>query len=139
MYVYMVVVAIVGLLAGILLAACSKKAEGLEYGKLDKAGRVTNIVLIPVYIFVSVFCMAMGIFAYPGHKDGFLRVLGLIVAGFIPSASLFCGVGLGLSVRWRKKGMSKKSFWIQFLGLAAAALGLGMFFVFYGNLLGSIN
>ena len=53
MFLYTVIEAIVGLVAGILLAACSKKADGVVYGKLDKAGRITNILLILVYTCLS--------------------------------------------------------------------------------------
>ena len=139
MFVYLCVVAIVAVVAGVLLAVCSKKAEGLEYGKLDKAGRITNIVLIFVYAFLSFFCMAIGIFCHPGYDKGFLRILGWIVSFLIPTAPVFSGLGLGWSVALRKKGESKKSFAVQFLGLAALLMSVLLFFVFYGNLLGSIN
>ena len=59
MYLFAAVAAIVALIAGILLAACTKKTEGVVYGKLDKAGRITNIVLIPLYIFLTMFCIAI--------------------------------------------------------------------------------
>ena len=139
MYLYMVIEAVVAVVGGILLAVCSKKTEGVEYCKLDKIGRVTNIVLIPVYVFLSAFCIGIGLFAFPGYSKGFLRVLGWIVAKIIPSASLFCGFSLGFSVLLRKKGKSKQSFKVQFIGLAGAALCIAMFCAFYGNLLGSIN
>ena len=45
MYFYYALVAIIGLVAGIVIAARSKKAEGVAYGKLDKAGKITNILL----------------------------------------------------------------------------------------------
>lgn len=48
MYLYTTIEACIAVIAGILLAVCTKKADGVEYGKLDKAGRVTNILLIPV-------------------------------------------------------------------------------------------
>ena len=48
MYLYTALATILGLIAGIILAACTKKADNVTYGKLDKAGRITNIVLIPV-------------------------------------------------------------------------------------------
>lgn len=46
MYIYLIAEAVVGLLAGILIAACTKKATDVYYTKLDKAGRITNILLI---------------------------------------------------------------------------------------------
>lgn len=53
MFLYTVLEAIVGIVAGILLAAGTKKAEGVVYGKLDKVGRITNILLILVYLCLS--------------------------------------------------------------------------------------
>ena len=138
MELYIVIEAIVSVIAGLLLALCTKKADGVIYGKLDKAGRIINIVLIPVYAALSLFCMGIGIFCYPGY-EGFLRILGWIVAVIIPSAPLFCFVGLGLSVVLRKKGKSKQSFAIQFVGFASIVLSVLLFFVFYGNLLSSLN
>lgn len=138
MYLYVIIEAIVAVLAYVIIAACSKKTEGVVYGKLDKAGRITNILLIPAYAVLGLFTMALGIFSNPEY-DGILGVLGWIVAILIASAPLFCGLGLGFSVALRKKGRSKQSFAVQFAGLAAVALSLILFFVFYGNLLSSLN
>ena len=138
MFLYIIIQAIIAVVGGLLLALCSRKTDGAVYGKLDKAGRITNIVLIPIYALLSLFCMGIGIFCFPGY-EGFLRILGWIVAVIIPSAPLFCFGGLGLSVALRKKGRSKQSFAVQFVGFASAALSILLFLLFYGNLLGSIN
>ena len=138
MYLYTSVTAIIGLIAGILLAACTKKAEGVVYGKLDKAGRITNIVLIPVYIVLSLVYIAISIFTSPAH-DGFLGILSWLVCAIIAVAPASCGLGLGLSASMRKKGNSKLSFIVQFAGFAGCALGIILFLVFYGNLLSSLN
>ena len=138
MLIVIVLIAIAAVVAGILIAACSKKRDGVVYGKLDKAGRITNIVLIPVYICLALFTMAVSFFAYPEY-DGFLGILGWIVTVIIISAPLSCGLGLGFSVALRKKGKSKQSFAIQFLGLAGTALSIALFCIFYGNLLSSLN
>ena len=138
MFLYAVIAAGIALIAGILLAACTKKAEGVVYGKLDKAGRITNIVLIPVYIFLSLFCVVLSLFTSPDY-DGFLGILGWIVAIVMGSAALFCGLGLGSSVALRKKGKSKQSFAVQFAGILAIAITLILFFIFYGNLLRPLN
>ena len=132
------VAAIVALIAGILLAACTKKAEGVVYGRLDKAGRITNIVLIPLYIFLTMFCIAISMFSNPDH-GGFLEILGWIVCVIIASAPLSCGLGLGFSASLRKKGRSKLSFILQFAGIAGSALSISLFMLFYGNLLKSLN
>lgn len=138
MYLYTTIEAWVAVIAGILLAVCTKKADGVEYGKLDKAGRVTNILLIPVYVCLLPFCLFLGMIANPQY-DGFLGVLGWIVAIVMASAALFCGIGLGLSVAFRKRGKSKLSFAVQFAGLGGIGLTLLLFFVFYGNLLKPLN
>lgn len=138
MYLYTTIEACIAVIAGILLAVCTKKADGVEYGKLDKAGRVTNILLIPVYVCLLPFCLFLGMIANPQY-DGFLGVLGWIVAIVMASAALFCGIGLGLSVAFRKRGKSKLSFAVQFAGLGGIGLTLLLFFVFYGNLLKPLN
>ena len=138
MYLYTALATIIGLIAGIILAACTKKADGVTYGKLDKAGRITNIMLIPVYIVLSLVYIGITIFTSPAH-DGFLGVLSWLVCIIMAVAPASCGLGLGVSVSARKKGRSKLSFTVQFAGVAACALGIGMFLLFYGNLLDSLN
>ena len=138
MYLYTAIATIIGLVAGIILAACTKKAEGVTYGKVDKAGRITNIVLIPVYVVLSLVYIAISLFASPAH-DGFLGVLSWLVCIIIAAAPACCGLGLGLSASVRKKGRSKLSFIVQFAGVAACALGIILFLLFYGNLLNSLN
>ena len=138
MYLYVIIEAIVAVVAGLLIAICTKKADGVTYTKLDKVGRITNILLIPVYVCLSPLYLGLGLFSYTTH-EGLLGILGWIVAIIVASAALFCGLGLGFSVAFRKKGKSKLSFAVQFAGFAGIALSLLLFFIFYGNLLSSIN
>ena len=138
MFLYTVIEAIVGIVAGILLAVGTKKKEGGVYGKLDRAGKITNIVLIPVYACLSPLCLFLGMIFRPNH-DGFLGIIGWIVSIIGASAVLFCGLGLGSSVALRKKGKSKLSFAAQFAGAVGIALTLLIFFCFYGNLLKPLN
>ena len=60
MLLYTTIEAIVAVVAGILIAVCTKKANGVVYSKLDKAGRIINILLIPVYVFLSPLYMLLG-------------------------------------------------------------------------------
>ena len=138
MTLYTIIEAIVAVVAGILLAVCTKKADGVVYGKLDKAGRVTNIVLIIVYVMLAPLYMFLGMISMPDHT-GFLGLIGWIISIINGSAALFCGLGLGLSVALRKKGESKKSFAVQFAGFAGIALTVGMYCIFAGNLLSPLN
>ena len=138
MFLYTTIEAIAAVVAGILIAVYTKKADGVTSGKLEKAGRITNILLIPVYLCLSPLYLFLGMIANPRY-DGFLGILGWIVSIIMASAALFCGVGLGLSVAFRKKGKSKLSFAIQFAGVGGIALSVGLFFLFYGNLLRPIN
>ena len=138
MYLYTVIEAVVAVVGGLLLAVCTKKAEGVVYGKLDKIGWVTNILLLLFYLGFSYVYLFLGIIANPRY-DGFLGILGWIVAVIMASAALFCGIGLGLSVAFRKKGRSKLSFAVQFAGIGGIALTFLLFFLFYGNLLKPIN
>ena len=138
MFLYTTIEAIVAVIAGILLAVCTKKADGVIYSKLDKIGRVTNILLLLFYVGFSYVYLFLGIIANP-HYDGFLGILGWVVSVIMASAALFCGIGLGLSVAFRKKGRSKLSFAVQFLGVGGIALTFVLFFLFYGNLLKPLN
>ena len=138
MFLYTVIEAVVAVVAAILLAVFSKKEEGVVYGKLDKAGRITNILLILVYICLAPLYMFLGMISTPDH-GGFLGLLGWIVSIINASAALFCGLGLGFSVVLRKKGKSKLSFAVQFAGLVGIGLTVGMYCLFAGNLLSSLN
>ena len=138
MLLYIVIEAIVGIIVGILLAVRTKKADGVEYNTLDKVGRITNIVLIGIYIFLSPVYLVVGILSYPKY-EGFLGIIGWIVTIINASVALFCYLGLGGSVALRKKGKSKLSFAVQFAGLAAIVLTAAMYCLFAGNLLQSLN
>ena len=138
MFLYTIIEAIVAVVVGILVAVCTKRADGVSYGKLDKIGRVTNIALLLFYVGVSYVYLFLGMIASPRYQ-GFLGILGWIVAILMASAALFCGVGLGLSVAFRKKGRSKLSFAVQFTGVGGIALTFLLFFLFYGNLLRPLN
>lgn len=138
MFLYTVIEAIAGIVAFILLAVCTKKDDSVIYNKLDKAGMITNILLIPIYACVLPFCLFLGMISYPAY-DGFLGIIGWIVAIINASATLFCGLGLGFSVALRKKGKSKLGFAVQFAGLVGIALTLVMYMLFEGNLLESLN
>lgn len=138
MFLYTVLEAIIGIAAGIFLALGTKKADGVTYTKLDKAGRITNILLIPVYLCPAPLYLFLGMIASPAH-EGFLGFLGWVVSIVMASAALFCGLGLGFSAALRKKGKSKLSFAVQFAGLLGIGLTLALFFLFYGNLLSSLN
>ena len=138
MFLYTSIVAAVAVIAGILLAVCTKKPEDITDTKLDKAGRVTNILLLLVYVCLSPLYLFLAMIANPRY-DGFLGVLGWIVAIIMGSTALFCGLGLGFSVALRKKGKSKLSFAVQFSGVLGIAINLILFFLFYGNLLQPLN
>ena len=138
MFLYTSIEAIVAVVAGILIAACTKRADGVTYGKLDKVGRVTNILLLLVYVGFSYVYLFLGMIAHPRY-DGFPGILGWVISIIMASAALFCGIGLGLSVAFRKKGKSKLSFAVQFAGVGGIALTFVLFFLFYGNLLRPLN
>ena len=138
MFIYTVIAAVISVIAAIFLAVSTKKDQDVVYGKLDKAGRITNILLTLVYAGLSPLYLFLGIISSPRH-DGFLGILGWIVSIFIASTALFCGFGLGFSVRLRKKGKSKLSFAVQFTGLIGIGLTVGMYCLFTGNLLRYLN
>ena len=138
MFLYTVVEAIVAVVAGIFIARRAKRSDGVIYSRLDKAGRITNVFLALIYAVLSPLYLFLGMIAIPEY-EGFLGFLGLIVAIIIASAALSCGIGLGLSVALRKKGRSKQSFVVQFVGILGIGVSVALFFIFYGNLLSTIN
>ena len=138
MFLYTVIEAVAGLITAIVLASRTKKADNVTYGQLDRAGRITNILLIPVYLCLSPLYLFLGMISTPAHT-GFLGILGWIVSIFIASASLICSLGLGASVALRRKGRSKLSFAVQFAGLPAIGLTILLYSLFSGNLLEFLN
>lgn len=139
MFIYFILAAIAGLIAGVVIAVRSKKAEGVVYGKLDNAGRVTNILLIPVYAIAALFCSFIVLLGYIPEGEGILGVLSWIVAIIGATGPALCGLGLGASVALRKKGQSKLSFWVQFAGIAGLGITILFLVLFSGNLFGSLN
>jgi fumarate reductase subunit D len=138
MFLYTTIEAIVAVVVGIVVAVCTKRSDGVVYGKLDKAGRITNVVLVPIYVCLAPLYMFLGMISYPDHS-GLLGVLGWVVSIINASAALFCGLGLGFSVALRKKGKSKLSFAVQFAGVVGICLTVGMYCLFAGNLLSPLN
>lgn len=138
MGIYVFIEAIIGIIAGVLFATRTKKAEGVTYSKLDRVGAVINSVFFPLYVFALPFCLTIGWLSHPNH-DGILGVLGWMVSFFTSSAPLFCGLSLGISVALRKRGKGKLGFAIQFVGAIAIILTFVLFFSLYGNLLAPLK
>lgn len=130
---------ILGILIGLLLAFRTKKADGVTYTNLDRAGKIFNIVLLFVYAVLSPVYLFIGAISYPAYSSGILAVIGIILALIVDSVALCAAVGLGASVALRKKGKSKLSFAVQFAGIAAMGIMLVIFFLCYGNLFATIN
>ena len=139
MYSYFILAAIAGLVAGIVIVARSKKAEDVVYGKLDNVGKITNILLIPVYAIVSIFCLFIVMLGYIPDGEGLMGIVAWLLAIIGATGPALCGLGLGASVALRKKGKSKQSFWAQFAGLAGLAVTILFFLLFCGTLFGSLN
>ena len=138
MVIYTFITVLVGIIGGILIAVRSKRAEGVVYGKLDKAGRATNLFLAVVYVLTAPAYLFIGIISEPGG-EGLLFIPSLIVSAITASTAIFCGFGLGFSVALRKKGKSKMSFAAQFAGIVGIAITVIFYAVFAGNLISSLN
>ena len=139
MEIYVYIEAIVGIILGILLVTCTKKAEGVTYGRLDKIGRITNLALILVYAILAPANMFIGMISRPVSGGGILTVLAWIVAIISGSAVLFASLGLGFSVALRKRGKSKLSFALQFAGVIGIILTIGLYCIFCGSLFVPFN
>lgn len=114
---------IVGIVVGILIAVFSKKNEAAVETSLDRASVVTNLVLIPVYAVMSYIPVIMGAIADTTPGAGPLQgVLTVIISYIIAGAPIYCGISLGLSAAFRKKGKSKVAFIVQFAGVVCVVL-----------------
>lgn len=138
MTIYVILEAIVGIVLGFLLAFRTKQADDIEYGKLDKVGCVTNIMLACLYACASPVYLFLGLISYPA-REGFWGAIGWILCIIAASATLLCCLGLGYSVALRKKGKSKLSFAVQFVGVVAIALTVLIYVTFEGTLLSPLN
>ena len=138
MFTYVIIQALVGVIASLLLATHTKKDDTVSYGALDKFGKFTNIFLLIAYLCASPFCMFIGMICTPA-QDGIMGILGWIISIICASAVFFCFLGLGISVMWRKKGMSGKSFAVQFMGVISIALTVALYMLFQGTLLQTLN
>ena len=137
MFLYVVIEALVGIALGIILASQGRDAS-LSYRPLDKLGCFTNLILLIAYICASPLYLFIGMICAPA-QEGMLGIVGWVVSIICGSAALFCCLGLGLSVRWRRRGMSRRSFAIQFMGVISIALTIALYMLFEGNLLKTLN
>ena len=140
MIIYILLATILGIFVARIIA--THKCEVVvnrEYVGLDDLGRITNVALSAIYICLAPLYMIVGLLSVPSYEEGILAVVGWVVAVIISSASFFSALGIGLSVHLRKRGKSKLSFAIQFLGLISIGISILLFAIFYGNLLMSIN
>ena len=138
MFIYVVLALLVGVVGGIYLAVRTKKNEEVIYTGLDKAGKVTNIILTVIYTCLAPFYMFIGMICEP-YQKGFMWFLGLIVALICASSPLIAGLSIGFSVALRKKGRKVFSFAVQFAGVIAIALTFILYAIFVGSLLSPLN
>ena len=138
MFLYVVLEALVGIIAGLLLAIRTKKDVNVSYTALDKFGGFTNILLLIAYICASPIYLFIGMICTPA-QDGVMGIIGWIISIVCASSALSCFLGLGLSVRLRKKGKGGRSFAVQFAGLINIVLTVVLYMIFEGNLLKTLN
>ena len=139
MYLYFALAAIVGLVAGIIIAACSKKSENVVYGVLDKIGVVTNILLIPLYAILTIFFFFLAMLGMNPDGEGFIGIISWIISIVCNSSPALCGLGLGAAIAWRKKGKSLRSFLAQFAGVAGYVVVMLIFVLLGDFVFASLN
>ena len=138
MFLYTVIEAVVGIVAGLLIAICVKRSADVRYGTLDKVGIATNILLIPVYACLSPFYLFLGMISEP-NAEGILLIPSMAVCLTIASAAMVSGLGLGCSVALRKRGRSGLSFAVQFAGFVGVALTVLLYTIFLDSLVAPLN
>ena len=137
MFLYVVIEALVGIILGIILARSNRGAT-ISYSPLDKFGCITNILLLIAYICASPIYLFLGMICTPAY-DGILGIVGWVISIICGSTALFCCLSLGLSVCWRRNGMSGRSFAVQFMGVISIALTVVLYMLCEGNLLKTLN
>jgi hypothetical protein len=138
MFIYTIIEGAVGVVALILFEIFTRKKDDVVYNKLDRLGRILNVVLLAVYVGLSPFYGYLGMISYPCHT-GLLGAIGWGIAIVNASAAFFCDLAIGFSIVLRRKGKSKLSFAVQFTGFIAIALTVSMYFLFAGTLLNAFS
>ena len=138
MFAYTTLMAIVALIMGFCVSVYTKKGTDVIYSKLDNVGRITNVILLIIYVCLSPLYLFFGMISTPAY-DGILGIVGWVISIVIASASLFCALGLSLSIYFRRRGNSKISFYIQFLGFVGIGLSIVLYIIFAGNIIQYIN
>ena len=135
MFLYTVIEAVVAVISGILVARRTKRYSHVSYGFFDRVCQLTNLLLLALYVCLAPFYMFIGMICTP-YQDG---ALGIAVCVLCASAALFCGLGLGFSVAFRKKGMTGMSFISQFAGVLGITLTVACYMLFEGTLIAPLN
>ena len=138
MFLYTVLAALAGIVAGLLLAVCTKRSENVTYQALDRVGKITNIVLLGAYTLAAPFYMFLGMIC-TCEQQGVMGVIGWGVCIVCASAALVCYTGLGASVALRKKGKRVLSFILQFAGGISIGLTVLLYILFVGTLISPLN
>ena len=138
MFLYTGFAALMGIAAGILPTVLVRKKEGVTYGKLDRAGEITNIFLTSIYALCAPFYIFLGMICEP-MGEGIMWIVGAILSLICGSAALVCGVGIGGSVALRRRGRSLLSFALQFIGIIGIGLTFLLYAAFVGTLLTPLN
>lgn len=112
-----------GVAVGIVLAVRARKGEAALPTVLDRISLVTNIVLIPVYVILSLLMLFMAAITGTGYGAGAVQeVLATFFSFVIAATPIYCGIGLGMSVFLRRKGRSVAGFLVQFAGFVGILL-----------------
>lgn len=142
MFFLSLIATVVGVIIGVAVLLCAKKSPALHPSKdeegLKKTQHLIGVLLIPTYVVISPFAWFLALVS-EAYQDGFLGVLGWIVAVIISIAPLFFGSGLGFAYSLNRKGKIKAAFFVQLAGLAAVALSFVLYAVFVGSLLTPLN
>lgn len=114
---------VAGVAAGVLIAVLSKRDVTVAHKPSDWICVVCNIVLIPVYFMLSLLFLFMGgITEAASNATAMQVILCNVVAFVIAAVPVYCGVSLGLSAAFGKKGKRTAAFMVQFAGFAGMIL-----------------
>lgn len=108
----------IGAAIALLIILRTEKVPGAGKGEFDKISIVLNIFLALVCSLLCAFPMFYGMIVAPHHGVTFIQtLLGYLFSALIMAAPVYCYLPLAFSAALRRKGHSKKGFYVQFLSL----------------------
>ncbi|HCT65099.1 MAG TPA: hypothetical protein DIC60_07570 [Lachnospiraceae bacterium] len=124
---FLIVTIIVTIIISRIIISKIKVEDEKFVNKFDRIGKILNIGLSVFYIPFSLFSMTVGIFIWDSPiKNELDKSTRTIVSNVSLPMPLICIASIVLSVILRKNGLSKLSFFVQFLPIVIFMLVMSL-------------